>query len=140
MRRDQIERVELYFRDVPRLGDVGVWLFGSWIPGRPRWDGLLALGVLLDPTRYESREERTVARATFESELTELIDEPLLDVVILNDAPPLTARRILAEGRRLVSPPTELEQALVRDVNIRAADVETFLRRFRRARASSPAR
>lgn len=140
MRRDQIGRVESYFRDAPRLGDVGVWLFGSWAPGRPRWDGLLALGLLLDPACHPSREERTAARTTFESELAELIDEPLLDLVILNDAPPLTARRILAEGRRLVSPPAELEQALVRDVNLRAADMETFLKRFRRARASAPAR
>jgi len=140
MRRDQIERVESYFRDAPELGGVGVWLFGSWTSGRPHWEGLLALGLLLDPARYPSRETRATVRATLESELAELVDEPLLDLVVLNDAPPLTARRILSEGRRLLPPPPELEQELVRDVNIRATDVETFLKRFRRARATTPVR
>lgn len=140
MRRDQIDRVESYFRDAPELGNVGVWLFESWTSKRPHWDGMLALGLLLDPARFPSREARATVRTTLESELAELVDEPLLDLVVLNDAPPLTDRRILAEGRRLLSPPPELEHALVRDVNLRAADVETFLKRFRRARSSLPAR
>lgn len=140
MRSDQIDRVKAFFRDNPELGEVGVWVFGSWAPGRPHWEGILALAVLLDPARYPTREHRAATRATLQPELSELVDEPLLDLIVLNDAPPLTARKILDEGRRLLAPPGEIEHALVRDVNLQAADIEIFLTRFRRARATTAAR
>lgn len=54
-----------------------------------------------------------------------------VDVVSLNDAPPLFARRIVLDGRRLLRVDSEADHAFVRDVQLRAADLEPFLRRTR---------
>jgi hypothetical protein len=53
-----------------------------------------------------------------------------VDVVILNDAPPGLARRIVTEGRNVYCRDTELNHSFVRDVQLRAADLAPFLRRM----------
>jgi hypothetical protein len=54
-----------------------------------------------------------------------------VDLVILNDAPPQLARRIMTEGRKLLSNDPQQEHAHLRMVLSRAADLEPFLRRTR---------
>jgi hypothetical protein len=51
--------------------------------------------------------------------------------VVLNDAPPGLGRHVV-RGRRLVCFDTEADHAFVRDVQLRAADLEPFLQRTRR--------
>jgi hypothetical protein len=51
---------------------------------------------------------------------------------VLNDAPPPLARHIVISGRRLLCTDPEADHAFVRDVQLRAADLEPFLRRSRR--------
>jgi hypothetical protein len=51
-------------------------------------------------------------------------------VVVLNDAPPLLGRRIVIKGRRVFCADAEADHAFVRDVQLRAADLEPFLRRM----------
>lgn len=63
-----------------------------------------------------------------------------IDVVILNDAPPHLGRRIVTEGRRVFCADPEADLAFVRDVQLRAADLEPFLRRMRRLKLDGLAR
>jgi hypothetical protein len=67
--------------------------------------------------------------------------EARLDLVMLNDAPPRPGRRIVREGRRIVSNDPHLDRTFLRDVQIRAVDLEAFTRRpVRRARVEAVAR
>jgi hypothetical protein len=52
------------------------------------------------------------------------------DVVVLNDAPPLIARRI-SRGIRVHCADETLDHAWQRDVQLRAADIEPFIRKMR---------
>ena len=54
-----------------------------------------------------------------------------IDLVILNDAPPLLGRRIVRAGRRLHAGDAAAVHAFERDVQLRAADLEPFVRRGR---------
>jgi hypothetical protein len=54
-----------------------------------------------------------------------------VDLVVLNDAPPLLARRIVLEGLRVHCADGEAEHAFRRDVQLRAADLAPFLQRAR---------
>lgn len=72
------------------------YLFGSRAGGRPRPDSDWDVAVFLDPAlsareRFDIRRRLTV----------DLEDLGRVDVVVLNDAPPLLAHRALS-GRRLV--------------------------------------
>jgi hypothetical protein len=63
-----------------------------------------------------------------------------VDLVVLNDAPPGLGRRIVTRGRRLVCSDEEADHAFVRDAQLRAADLEPFLRRTRRLKLEALAR
>lgn len=64
----------------------------------------------------------------------------LVDIVVLNDAPPLLGRRIASRGRRVFCSDKEQDHAFGRDVQLRAADLEPFLRRTRRLKLAALAR
>jgi hypothetical protein len=63
-----------------------------------------------------------------------------VDVVVLNDAPPMLARHIVTAGRRAFCRDADVDHAFVRDVQLRAADLEPFLRRARRLKLDALAR
>jgi len=63
-----------------------------------------------------------------------------VDVVVLNDAPPGLGRRVVSQGRRLVCFDPEADHAFVRDVQLRAADLEPFLQRARRVKLEALSR
>ncbi len=140
MRRQRIERLEAYFRGRPELGIAAVWLFGSWAVGRPHWESEIAFGVLPEPASYPDRKSRLALHARLEGELAELVDDPAIDVIVLDDAPPSVARRIVSEGRRLFATDQETVRCFLRDLQIRAADADTFLRLHRRTRSPVLAR
>jgi len=67
--------------------------------------------------------------------------ETRLDLLMLNDAPPKTGRRIVSEGRRIASNDPHLDRAFLRDVQIRAVDLDAYARRPpRRVRVEAVAR
>jgi hypothetical protein len=86
------------------------------------------------------------ARARFEGRLrlSSLLQAELrtreVDVVALNDAPPQFGRRIVTAGQRVFCTDPEADHAYVRDVQLRAADLEPFLRRTRRLKLDAIAR
>lgn len=69
--------------------------------------------------------------------LTAELHEDALDLIILQEAPPHLARRIVTGGRRVFCSDPDADAAFVRDVQLRAADLEPFLRRTRAVKLRS---
>lgn len=61
-------------------------------------------------------------------------------MVVLNDVPPHLGRRIVTTGVRVYCANPALDHAYVRDVQLRAADLEPFLRRMRRIKLAAVGR
>ena len=145
MPADHVERYVSTLRDRPDLGLAAALLYGSWTDGpRGRWGGARVLGLVLDPAVHPTREERLRACRTLAADLREarpgdagIPDGAGLELVVLNDLAPLVARRIFTEGRVLLTPRPEVERALLRDVQLRAADMVAFLKQSRRTTRSA---
>ncbi|MGH7321877.1 MAG: type VII toxin-antitoxin system MntA family adenylyltransferase antitoxin [Candidatus Rokuibacteriota bacterium] len=124
-------------RGASQPGIVSAYLFGSHASGRPHRESDVDVGVLLDWEVYQSRPARFDARIRLASELSGRPGRSDVDVVILNDAPPLLARRIVMEGRRILCLDAEADHAFRRDIQLRAADVAPFLRRMARLKLAA---
>ncbi len=119
---------------IPRLAPpalVAVWLFGSRAEGRARAGSDLDLGLLLDRAAAPTAAARFRLRLRLGARLAEALGRDDLDLVVLNDAPPLFARRIVTAGPPLYVADAAAEHAFRRDIQLRAADLEPFLRRAR---------
>lgn len=131
------ERVANLLSHRGRPGVVSVYLFGSRASGREHRESDVDLAALLDwkahPTARDRFEERLALIALFPG----VLPGAGIDLVILNDAPPLLGRRIVTEGRRLFCSDPAADHAFVRDVQLRAADLAPFLRRTRRAKLAA---
>lgn len=126
---DQLERAAEFFRTAH--GAVAAYAFGSVPEGRAHGESDLDLAVLLDWNVYPDRRARGNRQVALISALIGALALNEIDLIILNDAPPLLARRIVREGRRLHSANPESVHDFERDVQLRAADVEPFVRRWR---------
>lgn len=76
--------------------------------------------------------DRTELRIRLGSELIAATGRNEVDVVVLNDAPPVFARAVVTGGKRLYCRDPEADHCFVRDTMLRAADLEPWLRRMRR--------
>lgn len=134
--RDQTTKIEK--RVVARFenGDfpaiVSVYLFGSRAEGRAHRESDIDIGLLMHRDTLPTRKQRFEASLRIGAELAALFSDDRVDLVVLNDAPPLLGRRIITEGRRLVCRDPEIDHAFVRDVQLRAADILPFLDRMRK--------
>jgi hypothetical protein len=90
------------------------------------------VAVLLRHVRYPTAAARFDERLRLSSILQAALRTRAVDVVVLNDVPPQFGRRIVTTGLRLICTDLEADHAFVRDVQLRAADLEPFLRRMRR--------
>lgn len=133
MSRHRVDRLQSYINERSEQGVAAAYLFGSRNLGR-HWDRILGVAILLDPGRHPDPARRAEFLEGLAPELTELADAARMDLLVLNDTPPLTARRVVREGRRLACPLPAVDREFVRDVQVRAVDVEVFLRRPRRPR------
>lgn len=114
-----------------RRGVVSAYLFGSFAEGRSHAESDVDVGVLLDRRVYPSAAERFEVRVRLAADLEHALAPRHADVVILNDAPPVLAARIVTRGRPLGCRDSEREHAFRRDIQLRAADLGPFLRRTR---------
>lgn len=130
-------------RCVENLDDVVfAYLFGSRANGRPRPDSDWDVAVYLRPERTSA--ERFEVRLRL---LADLDDLGRVDVVVLNDAPPLLAHHVLQGQRLLVRDPTTLVRFSVRTAAL-AEDARYWseihlkerLRRLREGRFGRPQR
>jgi predicted nucleotidyltransferase len=133
-------RLEDYFGGGGPPGVAAVYLFGSRAEGRTHRESDVDVAVLLDRRVYPTAKERFDLRVRLTSDLIAVLHENDVDLVVLNDAPPLFARRIVLDGLRLHCADHEIEHAFRRDVQIRAADLAPFLQRMRRIKLASLAR
>lgn len=113
-------------------GVVSVYLFGSHAAGRAHAESDVDVGVLLDRTMYPSARDRFEQRLRLTGDLGAALGRGEIDLVILNDAPPTLARRVVTAGRRLFCSDPEADHRFVRDVQLRAADLAPFLQKMGR--------
>lgn len=113
-------------------GVISVYLFGSTAAGRPHRDSDVDVAVLLDRRVYPDARARFEARLRAHTALGAALGRDDLDIVILNDAPPLFARAIVTTGHRVACPDPEADRAFRRDTMLRAADLAPFLARAKR--------
>lgn len=139
MSRDRVDRLQSFFLDRPELGAASVYLFGGRSVGR-HWDRLLGVAVLADPERHPDPVHRAELVGRLAPELAHVAGESRLDLLVLNDASPLVARKIVTEGRRVISHNPTLDRAFLRDALVRAVDLEAFSRRPRRLRLETVSR
>lgn len=139
MDETKLAQLREYFAGRPDLGVASVYLFGSHALGRPHRESDVDLGVLLRWDRRSSC-DRFEERVRLTSELGHVLGVNEVDLMILNDAPPLLARRIVTEGRRLFLADPATDHAFVRDIQLRAADLAPFLERMRRIKLGALAR
>jgi predicted nucleotidyltransferase len=129
----------LLAREAPH--DVAAaYVFGSQAEGRAHRESDVDVGVLL------RHEHHPTARARFETSvrlgawLAAGLHQPLVDLGVLNDAPPGLAAHVATRGVPVYVADAELEHAFRRDAQLRAADLAPFLRRTRRLKLDALAR
>ena len=113
-------------------GLVSAYLFGSHAEARAHRDSDVDVGVLLDWRAFPTARARFEERLRLTALLATGLAQDRMDVVVLNDAPPGLGRRVVTRGRQVYRADAEVDHAYRRDVQLRAADLEPFLRRTRR--------
>ncbi len=119
---------------------VSVYLFGSHAEERTHNQSDVDLGVVLDANRMPTTRERFEVRVRLGSELSSLLGENRIDLLILNDIPPLLGRKIVCKGIQIFCASPEYDLAFVRDVQLKAADLQPFLQRMRKLKLEALAR
>ncbi len=89
------------------------------------------IGVLLGRDPLPSVKDRFEEGLRLAGILAGIIGHSRVDLVVLNDAPPGLAASVVTRGRPLCVVDLPAEHAFRRDVQLRAADLEPFLRRTR---------
>ncbi len=131
------ERLASYFAARPDLGIASAYLFGSHAEGRAHRESDIDVAVLLSWERYPTAKERFDLRVSVGSELISALKHNEIDLVILNDLPPLFARRILWEGVRVFLGDPQLDFDHRLHVQSRAADLAPWLQRMDRIKLAA---
>ena len=118
-------------------GITSAYLFGSHAEHRAHRESDVDVGILLDRTVYSSEEARFDERVRLSAWLGAELRASIVDVVVLNDAPPGLASRIVTKGLAVYCASPDVDHAFRRDVQLRAADLEPFLRRMRQLKLAS---
>ena len=110
---------------------VSAYLFGSRARGRAHRESDVDVAILLDPAARLDDAERFEVRLALTGALIGRLHCNDVDLVLLNEAPPLLARRIVTDGRRVHCADPDADRRFVRQVQLAAADLLPFLRRTR---------
>ncbi len=119
-----------YFSEEPLPGLVSAYLFGSHATGRAHSDSDVDVAVLVSWDRHPTRRGRFDLRLRLGSALIHALRHNEVDVVLLNDAPPTLGREVVWHGIRVFCADPEADHDFLRDVQLRAVDLELFLRRM----------
>lgn len=130
--RPLIDRLRSWFEACPIPGVVSARLFGSRSQGCAHRESDVDVAVLLDRGLHPTRLDRSNVRVDLTSALIGVLHRNEVDVVVLNDAPPLFARRILHEGIPLAVADAGADGAFGDLVGSRAADLQPWLARMER--------
>jgi predicted nucleotidyltransferase len=121
-------------------GLCSAYLFGSHHEGRAHHQSDIDVAVLLDRRQYPTARDRFQERLRLASWLSHVLRQKEVDVVVLNEAPPPFARRIVTTGEQVFCANPAADHDFVRDTQLRAADLEPFLRRTRKIKLDAIAR
>ena len=135
-----VSALEQVLREAAPRGLLSAYLFGSHAQGASHRESDLDVGVLLSYELYPTARHRFEEQVRLCAFLMAELDIRLVDVVGLNDAPPRLGRKIVSTGRRVFCSQPEADHAFVRDVQLRAADLDPFLRRTQRLKLAALAR
>jgi predicted nucleotidyltransferase len=136
----RLARLGNFFTGRPDLGVVSLYLFGSQAEDRAHRESDVDLAVLFDWRRYPTAAGRFDARLLLISDAMSLLGTNDVDLVILNDLPPLFARHILFEGRRLYVSDEAADRDFLLQTQLIAADLAPWLERMRRLKLEALAR
>jgi predicted nucleotidyltransferase len=134
------DRVARTLQGPERASVVSAYLFGSHAEDRVHRESDVDVGVLFDRRALPGVRDRFEAALRLSAHLQAALGTRHVDLVVLNDAPPGLGRAVVSRGRRLVCSDEAVDHAFVRDVQLRAADLEPFLRRTRRLKLEALAR
>jgi len=113
-------------------GVVSVYLFGSHGEARAHRESDVDIALLLDWKSYPGRRERFEQCLRLSALMSSVLGTDAVDTIVLNDAPPRLGAKIMATGKRLFCSNHHLDQAFLRDIQLRSADLSPFLDRTRR--------
>ncbi len=130
-------RLASFFATHPELGVDSAYLFGSHAEGRAHRESDVDVAVLLSWKHHPTARDRFEARVSLGSELIAVLHHNEVDLVVLNDLPPLFARRILWEGVRLFLGDAEADFDHLLQVQSRAADLAPWLERMQRIKLAA---
>ena len=115
-------------------GLVSAYLFGGHAAGRAHRESDVDVAVLLAWDVHPTVKARFDERLRLSALLGSAQRTDRIDLVVLNDVPPHLGRRIVTTGRQIFCSDPERDHAFVRDVQLRAADLEPFLSRTRQVK------
>lgn len=133
-------RARRFFERQGGRGIISAYLHGSTARGQHHAESDVDVGMLLDRARYPTAADRGELRVRLGADLIAGLGINDVDLVILNDVPPGLARSIVLDGRPLVVFDPEREHAFTRDVQLRWADLQPFLRRTSRLKREALSR
>jgi predicted nucleotidyltransferase len=119
---------------------VSVYVFGSHATGRVHRESDVDVAVLLDHRTSPTSQGRFETRLALSSALGRELGTDAIDLIVLNDAPPHLARRVMTDGTRVFCADPDADHAARRLALLRAADLEPFLRRARQVKLRAIAR
>jgi predicted nucleotidyltransferase len=137
---DVAEQIRRLLRRHPQRGVTAAYLFGSHAERRSHAESDVDVGVLLARDAFPSDRLRFEERIRLSSWLSAELGIAPIDLVVQNDVPPGLAKRVVLDGELLACADPEAARAFSRDVQLRAADLEPFLRRTRRTKLAAIAR
>ena len=122
-------RLEELFTGTSPVAVAAAYLFGSHAENRAHRESDIDVGVVFPAgVNRDQRFERALRLSAW---LQAELHTSRVDLVVLDDAPPGLAARVTTTGIRVLVANGEREHAFRRDAQLRAADVEPFLRRTR---------
>jgi predicted nucleotidyltransferase len=137
---DVAARLTRLLGETSPAGTISAYLFGSHAEHRAHRESDVDVAFFLDRAAHPGAEARFRERVRLSAWLGAELRASVVDVVILNDAPPGLASRIVTKGIAVYCASAEADHAFRRDVQLRAADLEPFLRRMRRLKLAALAR
>ena len=140
MARDMPPTLAAALDGSPVPGVVSVYLFGSHASGRVHRESDVDVGVVLDRVIHATPQARFDARLRLTAHVGQQLGTADVDLVVLNDAPPHLVRRVMTDGVRVSCADADADHAARRTALLRAADLEPFLCRARKAKLQAMVR
>jgi predicted nucleotidyltransferase len=127
---ESLARLRDILRARPVPGMVSAYAFGSVAEDREHAESDIDVGILFDRRIHADERSRFDAQLELRRHLSKGTVGREVDLVVLNDASPVLARRIVA-GTVVYRADADADHAFRRDVQLRAADLDPFLRKMR---------